>query len=280
MAEKEFKFQEKRELGTIINDSFEFLKEEIQPVSKLVLRYVFPFILMYGGLQVYVQMKILNTVDFSNPDKLLANIGPFYLNIMLSSLFAVFVQSLLVATYYTYIEAYVRKGKGNFTFEDISDSLFSNSLQALGANFLLYFMVLVGIIMCFLPGIYLANTLSPVVMVLLFERKGIAHAFNRTWKLVHTGWWQTFALNLLALVIIYASGFLVTLPAGMVTGGSPSLGAGGTDGAENVSLLYWVLIGLSTIVSSLLVLIPYTFLAFQYFNLRERTEPSSPANRD
>jgi hypothetical protein len=34
---------------------------------------------------------------------------------------------------------------------------------------------------------------------------------------------------------------------------------------------YWVLIAISTIISSALYIIPYTFLAFQYFNLDEQS---------
>jgi hypothetical protein len=33
---------------------------------------------------------------------------------------------------------------------------------------------------------------------------------------------------------------------------------------------------ISTIISSILWVIPYTFLAFQYFNIDERTKPFQP----
>jgi hypothetical protein len=39
---------------------------------------------------------------------------------------------------------------------------------------------------------------------------------------------------------------------------------------------YWVLMGVSTAVSTLLIIIVYTFLAFQYFNLDERNKPVQP----
>ena len=62
-----------------------------------------------------VQIKISGKIDFSDSEKILANIGPLYKNIFLFSLFGLFVQSLLIGTYYSYIEIYIKKGKGNFT---------------------------------------------------------------------------------------------------------------------------------------------------------------------
>lgn len=277
MTDKNIQFQKVRELGEIIGDSFEFLKEEFRPLSKLILQYVFPFILMYGGLQVYVQMKVIGSIDFSDPEGLFNNIGPLYMNILLSSLFAVFVQSLLIGTFYSYLQLYIEKGKGNFSLEDVSPVLFPNTLKALGASFVLYFLVLLGVMMCILPGIYLANSLSPLVMVLLFEKKSLADALVRTWKLVHTGWGNTFVLNLLAVVIVYAAGFVVTLP-NFFTGTGEVIGGQGA-GSNEVSTISWVLVGLSTVVSSLFWIVPFTFLAFQYFNLRERNEPAPPAHQ-
>ena len=276
MSDKEIQFQKVRETGEIINDSFEFLREEIRPVSKLILRYVLPFILVYGGLQVYIQMKVLGSIDFSDPESFLGDIGPIYTNILLASLFAVFVQSLLAGTFYSYVEIYVRKGKGNFDPADIGPALFSNTLVALGANLLLYFITLIGVILCILPGIYFANSLSPLVIVLFMEKKGLADALSRTWRLVHTQWWNTFLLNVLGVVIIYAAGFVVTLPASFVGGMSA---AGGFQGDKITTFpdWYWVLSGLSTVVSALLWVVPYTFLAFQYFNLKERNAPAPPA---
>ncbi|MFW6257832.1 MAG: hypothetical protein ACOC11_03510, partial [Prolixibacteraceae bacterium] len=270
MNKKEIEFRKTRELGEIINDSFEFLKLEIRPLSKLIIRYVLPFALVYGGLQIYVQMKVIGRINFSNPESLLGNMGPVYLNVLLASLFAVFVQSLLVGTYYSYLEAYIRKGKGNIEPEDITDVLFSNTLVALGANLVVYFITLIGVIMCILPGIYFANSLSLVVMVLFMEKKKLPDALTRTWKLVHSQWWNTFMINVLGLVIIYAAGFIVTLPAAIGGYGFAS----DSNGIETPGFpsFYWFLQGLSAVVSVLLWIIPFTFLAFQYFNLRERNE--------
>lgn len=272
---KEIVFRKTREFGDVVADSFEFIKAESKPVFKLVIPYVLPFILVYAALQVYVQMKVLTHVDFSDPEKFLAQLGPVYVNIFFSSLFGVFMQSLLVGTYYSYIEFYIKRGRGNFTTGDVAPVLFMNTLYALGANLLIFMLVLVGVMLCIIPGIYLANSLSLVVMVLIFEKKGISHAFVKSWRLVNSRWWHTFGLNLLGVLIIYSVNFLFSLP-GLFAGVSSPVESGDAGVAINYPDWYWVLSGISSVVSSLAWIVCYTFLSIQYFNLEERTAGDFP----
>ncbi|NOR75954.1 MAG: hypothetical protein GQ525_12450, partial [Draconibacterium sp.] len=189
MIEKEIQFRKKRELGDIFSDSFEFLKQEYKPIFTLILTYVLPFLILYGIVQVFIQMKVISVIDFSDPEKLLTNIGPVYTNIFLFSLFGIFVQSLLIGTYYSYIEIYIKKGKGNFDLSEVKSLLFSNSLLALGAGFVVFILTMIGIVLCIVPGIYFANTFSILVMIVVFEKKGISNAMSRSWSLVNSQWW-------------------------------------------------------------------------------------------
>ncbi len=275
MIEKEIQFRKKRELGNILSDSFEFLKQEYKPISKLILIYVLPFLILYGVVQVYVQMKLIGTFDLNDPETMMANIGPVYKNIFLFSLFGIFVQSLLIGTYYSYIEIYIKKGKGNFDLSEIKPQLFSNSLIALGAGFVVFVITMIGIVMCIVPGVYFANTFSIVVMIALFEKKGLNNAMSRSWNLVNSQWWNTLLINIVGIVIIWAVGFVLTLPA-MLTGITTSIiGVQDTE-VINYPDWYWVLIGVSTVISSLLWIIPATFIAMQYFNLDEHTKSDNP----
>ena len=275
MIEKEIQFQKRREIGDIITDSFKFLQQEYKPVLKLVTIYVLPFILLYAFVQIQVQQKLMGGIDFSDIDKLKENIGPFYKNLFMSGIFSLFVQSLLAATFYSYVEAYIKKGKGNFNLSDITPFLFSNGLIALKVNLLLFLVVIVGLFLCIVPGIYFANTLSIVVIVSMFERKGTANAFLKTAFLVNSQWWNTLLLNLLAIIIIWSVGFVVTIPA-MFAGVSVDLFGTGPIKTEQLPVWYWVLSGFSSVISSILWIVIYTFWAFQYFNLNERAKAKFP----
>ena len=274
MTEKEIQFRKKREIGDIFSDSFQFLKHEYKPVSKLVLIYVLPFLLVYGVVQVYLQKNIISKIDFTDTEALLANIGPVYLNVFLFALFGLFVQSLLISTYYSYIEVYVKKGKDNFDLSEITPHLFSNGLLAIGASLVIFIVVMFGLILCIFPGIYFANTFSIVIIIFIFEKKGLGNALIRSAFLVKSDWWNTFLINIIGIVIIWTAGFLMSIPS-MLTGLTVGVFNQNQTPVEYPDW-YWFMIGASTVISSVLWIIPYTFLAFQYFNLDEKTKMVEP----
>jgi hypothetical protein len=274
MTEKEILFRKKREIGDIFSDTFEFIRQEYKPILKLIAVYVLPFIIMYSIVQVYLQKNFISKIDFTDPEAFLAVIGPVYLNVFLFSLFGLFVQSLLIATYYSYIEVYVKKGKGNFDPSEITPYLFSNGLLAIGASIVIFIIVIFGIFLCIIPGIYFANTLSLAFIILIFEKKGFGNALMRSALLVKSDWWNTFLINLIGVILIWTVSFIMSIPS-MITGFSAGILSQNETPVEYPNW-YWMLIGASTIVSSVLWIVPYTFLAFQYFNLEERFKMIRP----
>lgn len=279
MIEKETQFRKKRELGDILSDSFKFLKQEQKPLTSLIVTYVLPFLILYAFVQVQLQMKVFANIDLSNQEAMIANIGPFYKNIFLFSLFGIFVQSLLFGTYYSYIEIYVKKGKGNFELSEIKTNLFSNSLLALGAGIFVFIISMIGVIMFILPGIYFANTFSVIVMIVIFEKKGLGNGMSKSWKLVNSQWWNTLLLNVIGILFIWVAGFILTIPAAL-TGVTNTIFSIQESIPVEYPDWYWILTGISTVVTSLLWIVPATFLAMQYFNLDEREKPPTQLNND
>jgi len=274
MTEKEIQFKKKREIGDIFSDSFQFIKQEHKPLAKLIAVYVLPFMVLYGFVQIYLQKNVISKIDFTDPETLFANIGPIYLNIFLFSLFGLFVQSLLIATYYSYIEVYVKKGKGNFDLAEITPYLFSNGLMAIGASIVIMIVVIFGIFLCIIPGIYFANTFSIVIIILIFEKKGLGNALMRSAFLVKSDWWNTFLINIMSVILIWTVSFIMSVPL-IITGFSAGI-FNQTETPTEYPDWYWIYIGISTVISSLLWIVPYTFLAFQYFNLEERAKMVQP----
>ena len=276
MLNKELKFRKIRTTNEIIYDSFHFLKNEYKTIFKLVSIYVLPFIILNAVLKVHVQQKILGKIDIYDTEALMANFGPVYLNFFLASLFALFVQSLLIGAFYTYLEAWIKDGKGNFELSDITPRLFSNSLQALMANIVLFALVLLGAMLCILPGIYFGNSFSILVFIVLFEKNNLGQSMQRAFKLVHIQWWNTLLINITGIAIIYFAVVILSLPLALLENGTPA----GLPETETVSagysVSYWVWAGISSVITSLLWVVPYTFLAMQYFNLDERSKIHSP----
>lgn len=275
MEQREIRFRKQRELGVIISDSFEFLKQEAKPLLRMIGIYVLPFIILYAGAQIYFQRNVLSQFDFTNPESIMADIGPFYMNLFLFMFFGLFVQSLLVGTYYSYLEAYIKHGKGNFQLTDISAQFFSNSLLALGASFVFAVIVFFGAMMCVIPGLYFANTFSLAVFIFIFDKKGISDALSRSWKLVNTSWWNTLLLNIIGIAIFYAVGLILSIPS-MIMGVSSTLFSTEMTNPADYPNWFWVLSAISSVISTIVLVVPFTFQAFQYFNLAERNDPTTP----
>lgn len=275
MEQREIRFRKQRELGVIISDSFEFLKQEAKPLLRMIGVYVLPFIILYAGAQVYFQRNVLSQFDLTNPESLMADIGPFYLNLFMFMFFGLFVQSLLVGTYYSYLEAYIKHGKGHFQLTDISTQFFSNSLLALGASFVFAVIVFFGAMMCIVPGLYFANTFSLAVFIFIFDKKGISDALSRSWKLVNTSWWNTLLLNIIGVAIFYAVGLVLSIPS-MIMGVSSTLFSTEMTNPADYPNWFWVLSAISSVISTIVLVVPFTFQAFQYFNLAERNDPTTP----
>jgi len=272
MENKEIRFQKVRDLSQVMSDSFDFIKQEIKPLSRVILIYVLPFVVLYAGAQIYFQRNVLAQFDISNPDSILANIGPFYLNLFVFVFFGLFIQSLLAGTYFTYIEAYIKQGKDQFTIADISGHFFYNSLLAFGSSLVFTFFAILGTMFCILPGVYFANSLSMMIFITVFHKNGIGNAFSDSWRLVKTQWWNTFLINLLGILIVYAIGLVFSIPA-MIMGVAGGFAAAVGDSPLSYPNWYWALTAISSMVTSILMIIPFTFQAFQYFNLEERINP-------
>lgn len=272
MEQKNIQFQKKRDLGLVITDSFEFLRQEAKPLLKVLAIYVLPFLVLYAYGQIYFQKNIAVQFDFSDQEALMQNIGPFYKNLFLFMFFGIFIQSLLVGTFYSYIEAYIKKGKGNFELADIAPQFFANSLLALAAGLIYTVIVFFGMVFCLIPGIYFANTFSIVLFIFIFEKKGISDAMGRSWKLVNLQWWNTFAINIIGLLLIIVVGMVLSLPA-TFAGLTGNIFQPNEINLEELPNWYWGLTAVSSIITTALYIVPFTFIVFQYFNLLEIEKP-------
>ncbi len=277
MAENQIQFKKIRETGEIFSDAFSFLKHEYKTIFLLIRGYVLPFIILNAILQVHVQRNILSKIDIYEAEALMENFGPVYLNFFLATLFSLFVQSLFIGAFYSYLEAYIKKGKSGFSLADITPGLFSNSLLALKANLVLFFMVMAGIILCIVPGIYFANTFSILPFIYLFEKKSFSESFQRSFRLVNVQWWNTFLINITGIAIIYFSGLILSFPS--LLGGFESGTVTQEPVAAGYPITYWVWVGIASVITSLLWIIPYTFIALQYFNLNERSNQVFPPSQ-
>jgi hypothetical protein len=122
----------------------------------------------------------------------------------------------------------------------------------------------IGFVLLFIPGIFLTVAWCVAVPALVFEGTGPVRALNRSWQLVKGYWFATFAVLLLAVVIVIGVSFLLNA----IIGGIESFGS-----VNAVLALAATARGLAAIVT---YPIASAVIVVIYANLRRQKEGVAP----
>jgi hypothetical protein len=103
------------------------------------------------------------------------------------------------------------------TFTQAWEEFKPRLLPLLGATLLSTLLIVVGVILCILPGIWLGVMFSLIGPALVLERCGVGAAFGRSKALVNGAWWRTFGILLLAGLIAGVISWIISLPFELVS---------------------------------------------------------------
>ncbi|MBJ8348140.1 hypothetical protein [Antrihabitans sp. YC2-6] len=92
-------------------------------------------------------------------------------------------------------------------------------LPLLGLIVVYALIVLVGIVFCVVPGIWLYVLFGLATPALVLERQSIGGALSRSRDLVSGSWWRIFGILLLAMVLAILVSSVITFPFGLVGNG-------------------------------------------------------------
>jgi hypothetical protein len=101
--------------------------------------------------------------------------------------------------------------------KDIINIVLSKLWVLVGAYLIIGFLTWLGLMLLFVPGVFIAITLIFVAPLILLDDHSFVDAFRYTWLLVWHNWWRTFAVLLVPMIL-----FIIILPS--VYTKVPSLG--------------------------------------------------------
>ncbi len=209
----EIKFAQRRDFSSVINAAFEFFKQEGKLFMKTLITYTgIPVILMIATL-VYMVMQFVNG-QFMNvvnsPEPL--SIISFFIPLIVMILLAIVVQVLVMAASYGYMKVYHEKGKGNFAPSDIGQQIVKKFFPIIGYSIVISLLIMAGFLFFFFPGIYFAIILSLIFPILFIEDNGLSKNFNRCFQVIKGNWWLTFAVLIVASLIVGIVGSIAGVP--------------------------------------------------------------------
>jgi hypothetical protein len=279
MQDNYINFKKERDLGSIISDTFKFIRHEYKSIFRLYIRHVGWLLLLVVAMSTYYQYKSLNiTGDFINSgnpqDFLLEMVSETGLAILLLSLTSIAYSALSITTINSIIKSYVNND-GEIKDEDVRQFIgqyFGNTLLSL---IMVGILIFIGFLLCVLPGIYLIVPLSVIFPIIVFQEKSFSDAFTESFKLIKQNWWITFATLIVITLLIWLISSLFQLPivimSAIETFTFTSIEETGTPTTSNLAgnWLYMTFYVLASLAQYILGIVTLISMVFIYFNLNE-----------
>lgn len=191
-------FREIKDLGGVLQDASKFIRQNFMQMMKpafavAIIPAVLGGILLAGGMK---SMFMLSVESPGDPTAVFANMAG-----MVPGYILLFVAHLASYTIFiAYVKAYV-SGVENITFSDLMSVLKSKGVLLFFGSIVLLIAIYVGLILCVIPGVYLAIVLAHFYPVVIIEEVGFATGWKRCFHLIRDNWWPTFGLYFVTYLI-------------------------------------------------------------------------------
>lgn len=278
MQDNYINFKKERDLGSIITDTFKFIKEEYKTLFRLYIKHVGWLLLLVVAASTYYQYQSLkistSVLTETGPAAFLTEmIADTGVAILLLSVASIAYSALSLVVITSIIKSYVQNN-GEINEDEVNQFVKQFFGRTLGSLVVVGLLVFIGFLLCVLPGIYLIVPLSLIFPILVFQEKTFAEAFSESFKLIKNNWWISFATLLVVSILISLIGGLFQLPIVVMTAMETfvSIQDGtGTSGTETLSgnwlyMLFYILAALAQYILGIVTLISLTLV---YFNLNE-----------
>ncbi len=257
-------FVEERTFGDIIGAPFYFIIQEFKLFAGTLLKYAGPFVAL-SLLSVSLLANDIYSSAVSNVS--LPSSSSLYGLILFLS-FALGALAVITVTN-SYITLYVNKGKGNFTKDDVGDMLKQNVFKVFAVGLITSILTFLGILLLYLPGIYLSISFSFVIIILVYEKTTVGKSISRSFEVIKGYWWQTFGLVLVFGMIIGAMAYVFIIPPYVIFIYSEITG---TKISENSAIFITLFVFLYFTAYLFLMSMQQIMIAFQYFSILSKKE--------
>lgn len=265
-----------RDFGEIITDTFLFIRENLKPLLKSFFILCGFFIAASAVFSVLQQIKMVNEINvgFAGRGTMFGRPNPFAffgIEYFLSLFFVVMSYIALQVTVYSYICLYKEKGNEPPTPIEVWGYFKYYYIKIFLSGIVLTLLLMVGLMLCIVPGIYLYPILSLVFPIMIFENTSFGYAFSRSFKLIKENWWLTFGSIVIMIIIVYVASFVILLPATIINAGSlfTHLTRGGGGQVSVVATVITTILGS---ICHVFYILPTVTVSLCYFNLTEHID--------
>ncbi|SDX86165.1 hypothetical protein SAMN05444411_110129 [Lutibacter oricola] len=207
-------FKRERDLGTIISDTFKFIRENWKEYFLTILKIVGPILAVSLAFIVFYMLAFSNIFSDkesiqNNPMGAISTMFSWVAGIIF--VYTVLYTLLSMSSLY-FIKSYI-KNNGKPVFAEVKENVFKNIWKFLGLGILVTISVMFGMMLCYAPGIYLAVALSLSTSIMIFEDKNVGDSFSHSFTLIKGQWWNTFGVLIVVWLLIMVLGQVFSVPA-------------------------------------------------------------------
>ncbi|TMU56003.1 hypothetical protein [Flagellimonas algicola] len=267
-------FKKQRELGEILSDTFGFIRSQFKPFFSTILKIVGPYLLVmlislgfyYYFIGDMFSFSVQTSNDFFNPIMMVLVFFIFFLAIIAAYVMA-------QATVLFYIKSYANN-KGVINFDEIKKNVYAHFWNFIGLGLLVSISIMIGLVFCIIPGIYLYPILALSFSVMVFNQKGVSEAYGYSFTLIKDNWWITFITFFVIGIIVGIASYAFSIPAYIYMMVKMGTMAGETDPVAITGGIFdpiYILLNLLSVsVQFLLNIITLVAGVLIYFNLNEK----------
>tara|TARA_R110000823_G_scaffold307312_2_gene430067 strand:+ start:30048 stop:30914 length:867 start_codon:yes stop_codon:yes gene_type:complete len=265
-------FKKQRELGSILTDTFKFVRLEGKTLLGLILKIAGPALLIVLLAYIYYMQVTMGSFDLLAVG---ASTEVFGLDIVLAFFLmlisGVAFYALMYGTVLQYIKSYI-KNDGNAIKEEVTAGVRQSFWSLLGISFLVGLISGIGFILCVIPGIYFGTILATTYAIHVFENRNTTDSISYSFELIKGEWWITFATYLVILILYYMITIIFSLP-GIIYSFINIFTISQEATANPADMFDWIYVALNVlgmIGQYLLYALIIISTALVYFNLNER----------
>lgn len=261
MQQPYLELRTRRELGTILSDSFTLIRINKIPLWNVLLKTsggYFLLSVLLSGLYQYAYTESWMTTD------LLFFIVVFFLMMLGSTLFFASV----AATIYAFMENYIDT-KGIVQEEIIIQKGRANTGQLVLLSIISYALLFFGFLFFFIPGFYFMVPVGLIFPIFCFRRLGKIDSIRAAFKLSSGYWWVTFGTMLVIFIVIGVISFVFQLPSAVYLGTKTFFSVADGNGDLSGDFIHLLLATLSSAASNLISIVMVIAFGLVYFDLDE-----------
>lgn len=248
-----------------ITVTFNFIKQEFKPLLRSLALLVLPWIFIDLLIKVFVVGDMVThsmTPGFPVGGRIIEVLGSYLLALLVMYWLLLFVISYIRV----YMDHFHQEPEFTVTSREVWQVMLTFFGKLAGESLLFLFIVTLGFMFLFVPGIYFAVAFIFAPFFIVFREKSVSASLGASMDLVRGRWWNLFGYLIVLQLILGALSYVFTIPYLVVIFKSAF-----TQEAPNG---YELSLGLmfSTLGQYLLQIISIVGIAVRFFSFLEKDE--------